>query len=1151
MSKKTIEEKYQKLTQREHVILRSGMYIGQIKKHMGELWVPKGDENKMEKTMVEYSPGFMKIFDEVLTNATDHSFRTTLKVPVKQIKIEYSQETGEISVWNDGDGVPVELHAEHNIYVPELIFGHLLSGSNYDDSTARTGAGTNGIGSKTTNIFSKKFTVETIDSNTKKKFVQEHSENMTQKTKAKITSNSGKSYTKISFVPDYEKFEMNGLEDDTILLIKKRAIDTIACTNNNIQVFLNGEKLKGKGLVDYTKFFFEESKVFSESFQERIKSKGSTEFTEYIWEYAIVPYSQYEQMSFVNGNATIQGGKHVDYIMYQIVNKLKVMIETKKKLKELKPNFIKDKLFLFLRATVANPTFNSQTKEQLTTISKDFGCSVTVSDKFIEKLYKSSITEEIVDFCKAKENVALAKTTDGKKTNKVYIPKLDDAIWAGTAKSDQCTLILTEGDSAATFAKWGRAVVGVEKWAIFPLKGKVLNVRDATIAQLIGNEEINNLKQIIGLKQDVNYTDTKNLRYGKVMILTDADQDGSHIKGLLINFFHAQWPSLVKLNFIQTLKTPIVKAIKGKKVLEFFTEQDYHKWKETVNPSSFQIKYFKGLGTSKKEDAKDTFNRLTELKIDYYYKDKKCDDSILLAFDKDKNNKTKIKKNDEEDDESTASETILKCTDRRKEWLSNYNKDIYINVKTNKISYQDLINKELIHFSIYDNLRSIPSICDGLKPSQRKIMYYMLKKNINKPIKVAQLSGYVSAECGYHHGEASLQGAIVGLAQDFVGSNNINLLYPDGAFGSRFMCGKDAASPRYIFTQLSQITPFIFNSNDTPLLNFLDDDGSPIEPEWYLPILPMVLVNGCSGIGTGYSTNIPCYNPKDIIANLLRVLEDDVDPLPMKPYFKGFHGYVEEIEKGSYMTKGKWVKLSDTQVKITEIPIGTGVTTYKEFLESLIKNNVSVKRGDTKVTKNKVRKIVLKDVQNKTIDENDSICFIIEFESADTLDLLIKNNTLESELKLIKKFNTNNMYLFNEKLILTKFSTPEEILLKFYDLRIEYYQQRKEYLEKKLSEELVILKAKMRFIKQYINKELDINRKSKQFIVDLFKSKKYPLHEESYDYLLTLPVYSFTSEKIELLNTQCDKKQSELKYLQSKSNTDLWTDDLTELMKKL
>ena len=342
-NKKTVEDTYKKLSQREHVLERPGMYIGSVKKQMEELWVTKETEDgslKMEKTMVEYSPGFMKIFDEVLTNATDHSFRDS---SVTTIKVEYSQETGEISVWNNGSGIPVQLHKEHNIYVPELIFGHLLSGSNYDDTTTRTGAGTNGLGSKLTNIYSSKFVVETIDSDEKKKFIQEYSENMTQKSKAKITSNSGKSYTKITFVPDYQRFDMNGLEEDTILLIRKRVLDCIACTNGTVQVYLNGEKLKGKGLVDYTKYFFEGEKVITESHVERIKNKNG-EVTEYIWEYAIVPYSQYEQVSFVNGNSTTQGGKHVDYIMYQIINKLKKMLEEKKKLKELKPNFIKDKI---------------------------------------------------------------------------------------------------------------------------------------------------------------------------------------------------------------------------------------------------------------------------------------------------------------------------------------------------------------------------------------------------------------------------------------------------------------------------------------------------------------------------------------------------------------------------------------------------------------------------------------------------------------------------------------------------------------------------------------------------------------------------------------------------------------------------------------
>lgn len=1581
MSKKTIEETYKKLTQREHVLHRSGMYIGSTDKQIEELWIAKEvkGEIKMEKQMVEYTPGFMKIFDEILTNATDHSFRDPT---VNMIKVDYNKESGEISVWNNGTGIPIELHKEHNIYVPELIFGHLLSGSNYDDSQQRTGAGTNGLGSKASNIYSKKFIVETVDSDTKKKFIQEFSENMSERTKPKITSSQVKSYTKITFVPDYPRFKMKGLEEDSILLMRKRVLDCMACTGTNVNIYLNGEKLKGKGMADYIKYYFEDSKIIQETFNERVKSRTNGEFIDYSWEYAIVPYHQYEQVSFVNGNATNQGGKHVDYIMYQIINKIKVLLETKKKLKDVKPNFIKDKMFLFLRATVANPTFNSQTKEQLTTPSKDFGCSVQVTDNLIQKIYKSSIIDEIVEFCKFRENASLAKQTDGRKISRVFIPKLDEALWAGTAKSNQCTLILTEGDSAKTFAMWGRSINedGPKKYGVYPLKGKCqsedteiplwngeiklakdihigdiligddgnkrtvltlykgngkmyevfqdrgdsykvndehiltlcmpehkkifwvpsnytwrtiywdkisknikakeipvpikveckeckimintkcllkhykrkhknvnyvpykledkdtnnscviearkkledflsnidsnniidiciedylnvtesfkrklkgirgecvnwehqevsldpyviglwlgdgsksgysyacdgendyqiidylkewcknndanlkkinqycynfssienfgkygeaplkkllseynviknkhipkeylvnskeirlkvlagiidtdgyvcvdgtieisqstkheklvddivylsrslgfythlkkkitnykyvqtgenaeayiikisgdtqqiptilprkkststlqynmrnstgtikikeidnenyvgigtdgnhrflindftvthncLNVRDASIAQLIGNEEINNLKQIIGLKQDKVYKNTDELRYGKIMVLTDSDVDGTHIKALLVNLFHYWWPSLVKMDYIQTIRTPIVKAIKGNKVIEFFTEQDYSKWKESgVNVNGYHIRYFKGLGTSKKEDAKDTFKRIDDLKIDYYYKDNKCDESILLAFEKDKNIKTVVQKGAELESIDPDCEDNLKCTDKRKKWLSRYDKDIYIGVDENKVSYQDLINKELIHFSIYDNLRSIPSLCDGLKPSQRKILYYMLKKNITKVIKVAQLSGYVSAETGYHHGEASLQGAIVGMAQNFVGTNNVNLLFPEGNFGSRFQNGKDSASPRYIYTRLSDITQTLFNDYDAPLLNYLNDDGITIEPEWYLPIIPMVLVNGCEGIGTGYSTFIPPFNPKDIIANIMRIL-DDKDPLPMTPWYKNFRGRLLGGDTpGTYVTKGKWDKLSDTQIKISELPVGMGVTPYKEFLESLIESN----KKDTKDTKTK-KKFMLKDVQNKTRDENDEICFIVEFKNHEDLDALINSNTLEKELKLTKSFTINNMYLFGPDLDLTKYIDPNDILLDFYDLRIEYYQKRKDYIVKKLRQELKILEARARFIQEYINGTLDINKKSKEYLISLLEKGEYPKSEGNYEYLTKTPIINMTLEKINELESQCKNKRSELKIIISKSDKDLWKDDLFQLSKKL
>ena len=1174
---KTIEETYKKLSQREHVLHRPNMYIGEIKKSLDEMWVFKN--NKMEKQMIEYSPGFLKIFDEVLTNALDHSNRDAT---LDKIRIDYNKETGEISVSNTGKGIPVVVHKEHNLYVPELIFGHLLSGSNYDDSQQRIGAGVNGLGVKLANIYSKRFIVETIDSENGLRFVQEYSDNMETQSKPKVTKNSGKSLTKITFFPDYKRFNMSGLENDTCLLIDKRVHDCIACTNKGVSILLNGERIKGKGLVDYANYFFKKDaddkpivKMYHELFTQKV---GKNEM---VWEYIVVPSDHYEQVSFVNGNSTYQGGKHVDHIIYQITNKLKTLLESKKKLKDVKPAIIRERLFLFLRATVVNPSFSSQTKEQLTTNSKDFGCKIEVNDKYIDKLWKSSIVDDIVEFCKVKESLDLAKKTDGSKKNKIYVPKLEDALWAGTVKSNQCTLILTEGLSAMTFALWGRSIVGPDRFGVFPLKGKLLNVRDASISQLVNNEEINNLKQIIGLKQAKEYSDTSDLRYGKVMCLTDADTDGSHIKGLLVNFFHANWPSLIKLDFIQTLKTPIVKAIRGQKVLEFFTEQDYNKWKDSVNTKGYQIRYFKGLGTSKKEDAQDTFRRIKELQVDYYYKDQTCDESILLAFEKDKNViKPKLSDTNSEEGEGEVetSNVYLKCSDKRKRWLGGYDKSIYLDVKENRVSYQDLIHKELIHFSIYDNLRSIPSLCDGLKPSQRKILHYMLLKHqsLNKVIKVAQLSGYVSAETGYHHGEASLQQAIISMAQDFVGTNNINLLYPDGNFGSRLLSGKDAASPRYIFTRLSNTTPSIFNKNDSPLLTYLNDDGTKIEPEWFMPVLPMVLVNGCEGIGTGYSTFIPPFNPKDIIANILRVM-DDKEPLNMMPYYKNFHGILEEVEvgSGSYITKGKWEKLTDSQIKVTELPIGACVTTYKEFLESLIESNASnPKATTTKTTKttatkrSKKKTIQLKDVKNKTRDENDDICFIIDFKSSDDLDDLIENNTLEKYLKLTKSFSTNNMYLFNDNLILSKYNNATDILLDFYDIRLEYYHLRKEYLVKRLTNDLILLNSKVRFINEYINGTLDINRKSKDYIVSLLERNNYPKlqnetttsetetdteieSKKSYDYLIRMQLVSLSSEKIAELEKQRNDKQMELEILKSQTEKDLWRLDIQEIQKQL
>merc|ERR1712154_400112 len=237
-----------------------------------------------------------------------------------------------------------------------------------------------------------------------------------------------------------------------------------------------------------------------------------------------------------------------------------------------------------------------------------------------------------------------------------------------------------------------------------------------------------------------------------------------------------------------------------------------------------------------------------------------------------------------------------KAVDQRKEWLTNWMEEgkrrkelglpeVYLYEKdTRAVNYSDFVNKELVLFSNMDNERSIPSLVDGLKPGQRKVIYTCLKNNLSKKeIKVAQLAGKVAEQSAYHHGEASLMGTIINLAQNFVGSNNINLLQPIGQFGTRLSGGKDSASPRYIFTQLSPLARNVFNANDDAVLNYLLDDNQKIEPQWYIPIIPMVLVNGADGIGTGWMTKIPNYNPREIVQMIFDMLDgkniEDLKPL--------------------------------------------------------------------------------------------------------------------------------------------------------------------------------------------------------------------------------------------------------------------------------
>ena len=1203
--KETIEEQYQKVTQYEHILKRPDSYIGSIEFQKERLWVYNSESEKLEFREVKYVPGLFKIFDEILVNAADNYQNDKT---MKYIKVDIDRTHNRIKIKNGGRGIPISIHKTYNMYVPQLIFGNLLTSSNYNDNVKKVTGGRNGYGAKLTNIYSKTFIVETAFKETGKKYYQKFYNNMLKFNEPEIEDYSKDDFTCITFEPDLARFGMDELDDDIVALFEKRVFDMAGITPKSVSVYLNGKKLKVKNFEDYIRMYLDASKE-----EDEIDPPIVYESPHPRWEVGMsLSESQFQQVSFVNAISTTKGGKHVDYCVEKIIKVIQEKISKKEKNLNIKPQHIKQHLWIFVNCLIENPVFSSQTKETLTSKKEDFGSEFEFSDTFLKNVLKTNIVERCLRYAKTREEEKnLRKLNSGtKKTARLIgIEKLDDANWAGTKNSSKCTLILTEGDSAKSLAMAGIEVVGRDAFGCFPLRGKLLNVRECSTQKILKNQEIQYLMKILGIKIGETYTDVKSLRYGSILIMTDQDVDGSHIKGLIINFIHTFWPSLIKLNgFMRQFITPILKASKGKEVISFYTIPEYEEWVKSKKKQlkGWKIKYYKGLGTSSNKEAQEYFANIQRHRIDFEYKGEKDDESIDMAFNK-------------------------KKTEERKNWLMNFDPNTPpLNLDVSKISYDKFINRELILFSLYDNQRSIPSVCDGLKPSERKILYGCFKKNLREEIKVAQLVGYISEHTAYKHGEQSLAGTIVAMAQNFVGSNNINLLMPNGQFGTRNKGGKDCASSRYIFTELNKVTRHLFNQNDSPLMDYIFEEGQKIEPKWYLPIIPMILVNGCEGIGTGWRSQLPCFNPHEIIKSLKSKLQGN-NFIKIEPWYKGYQGEIKENpqNKGNYIVTGKyhWDENNSRKVIITEIPIKTWTENYKYFLQELMgieiisRNNdesKNKKKGRNKSkdkssdeedkSKKKKKEIIVEDIrENHTYNR---VCFEVtlleeyaeKFKNND--ELFIKTFNLQSNI------NIKNMVLFSPEGKLKKYNTIEEILQTFYDLRLTYYQLRKDYMISVLKKEVATLSNKARFIKMVIEDELIIKKKKRILLVNelydlkfdtqtMLNEKKQKTKEEinrelelqnngddnqngennseeedsvsistnnqnqnggrikpkvpikEYDYLLNMNLWSLTYEKIEELLKQKEQKEKELSILEQTTIEKLWSDDLDNLEEEL
>ena len=1108
-------EKYQKKDLETHIYDTPDTYVGGSDLIEDTLPILQVDGTIKTETF-EYVPALYNTFNEILVNARDQHVRLKQiksKYPVNNIKIQINKEEGFISIYNDGEGIDIAEHPTEKgkdgkpIMIPEMIFGHLLTSTNYEKDEKKIVGGKNGYGAKLTNIFSIIFTLETVDPVRKLKYTQEFKNNMKSKGKPKITKYTQKPYTKVSWVADFERFGLTIYSDKMYQLIERRLYDIAGVTDKSLNVFYNGSMIKHKTFDKYIGLYLKDEKIVYEEIHERW-SIGVT----------VSKSDKFEQVSFVNGIATPKGGKHVDYITKQIIQLLTIHIEKKEKTK-IKDNYIKNYLKVFINSTIENPGFDSQTKERLITSPAKFGSKPVITDKFLKKILTLGIVDKVLSFAEFKDNKQ-AKKTDGAKKNKIQVPKLDDANWAGTKKSEECILILTEGDSAKTMAVSGLSVVGRDKYGVFPLRGKLLNVRDASIKQITENAEITNLKKIIGLETGKEYTDTTKLRYGKVMIMTDQDHDGSHIKGLVLNMFHTMWPSLLKMNFITSMITPIVKVTKGKKVKSFFNLSDYYDWtQKTSDYKSWKTKYYKGLGTSNTSEAKDYFK---DMKMNNYLWTDMTNESMSLAFNK-------------------------KEADKRKQWLYQYDEKEILDSKETDIPVDRFIHKELIHFSNSDTKRSIGSLFDGLKPSQRKIMYSCFKRKLYSEIRVAQLAGYVSEHAAYHHGEASLQGAIIGMAQNFVGSNNINLLQPNGQFGTRIMGGSDAASSRYIHTELNPLVQSIYPKEDFPLLAYTEDDGLPVEPEYYLPIIPMILVNGMTGIGTGFSTSVPCFNPKDICANIKNIILDK-EVKDMDPWFRGFNGSIIKTGDKTYVCKGLYKVLNSTTIEITELPIGRWTEDYKEILNKMI-----IERGSKGDGSKGEGKGIIVDYENQSTDS--TVYFKVHLKpgylsTAQWCDGDIDKIEKDFKLTTTKYTSLTNIHLYNEHNTVTRYNDVETIMREFCTRRQVLYNDRKAYQLSELDKQIMHVSSKCKFILEVVEETIHINKQTKGKIIEQLVEHNYPEINESYNYLLKLPIYTLTIEEIDKLLSEKANLIEQHTALSSLTSVKMWLNDLAVFEKE-
>lgn len=1173
-TKSDVRDGGQVLNPFEHALKRPDAYIGSAVTSEQEMYTFDLKTGRAILKTIKSNPGLISIIREIGSNAIDNVWRsqgTPLAMKYVHITIDTAEKT--ITFVNDGYCIPIakqrykftdprtQKEEVREQYPAEVYFGDMFSGTNYSDEETRKTSGRNGMGAKASNIFSSKFTIDHTNPEDGKRFVQTYTENGQKRTDPKVTvCRKKQGYTKIEMTPDLEyfKFEDAFENPDFLGSIALYAREMAMITKLNITFSIMGGDYETKDIIKIPSLMNFVNLFHTTKHIHHITSPTGDECVivdSEIGDDDIPDIStDIPSVSFVNGIRTTNGGVHTrkwrDTIISSYVRAFNSRkVANGKTAHKTSGKDVYPYLTMFIRSEVDRPRFSSQTKDTLTEVFNSKGDSVPYSllpeeaNAAVKKGFNDDISAAVQKMMKFPFASRLVQKLEWKNTRTKTVAKnptnkrlshgglIDDANFAGTSKSSMCKLLITEGLSAKAFAVRGISSQkgGHDIYGAFPIKGKFCNT-GKKVGKLDTNKEIILLKQVLNLVDGVDYSKDENfetLRYGKVVILADADDDGIHIRGLLLNFFYTSFPSLIKRDYIESFSTAVVLNTFNRNKTFYYSNTDFKKayGKGTIRGD---VKYLKGLGSINPSDAGPYFSNP---KLLTYRRGLRCDDAMEMCFGGD--------------------------TAGRKEWIglcfgkSIDDKDYKFE---GDITLDEFVQNQMIIYAITANIRSIPSITDGFKECHRKIMHTVFEGNMKKTKDLERLAGAIKDKTGYHHGAASLFDAIKKLAQGFVGSNNIPLLEADGEFGTRKEMGSDGAAPRYVATKDMLISRSIFNKEDNILFDYNIEDNEEVEPSTFFPVIPLVLVNGSDGIGLGYSSKIPAYKPDDLVKWIETWLGGGDDKKGavgemdwLKPWYRNFTGDItlvhpkgNELEPPEAWTSRGALKKSTSKKgwwEITETPVGLSTSKLMKWIDFMYTGNVPTGSKGAKWKKREVNPIRdmtqhngANDVHIKFLPSKD---FIPDIDTPGNLDVLKNRSSLK------------NMILISTKGVLKKYDSAEDILLEWCDWRLDMYKTRIKLLIEKINLNISIVSNRLKFVKQIVDSKLNINVDE---VDELLQSRNFEKFEvgakKGYNYLLDMPMRSMTLAKITSLEDELAKMKSELDYLKRTTPEKEWTKDL-------